>query len=534
MAVTYFGDGASSQGDVHEAMNFAAVMKAPVVFFIQNNGWAISVPTERQVAGGSVAARAAGYGIPSLQIDGDDVAAVDEATRRAFAHARAGNGPVVIEAMTYRRGPHSTSDDPGRYRSLDEERDGAGIDPLDRLRQRLLADGIADEAFFAEALAAAKAEEEQIRTGIQALGSRPGTEMFRLRSSRKPPLPCRPRPPTGARSPNMSNSMLESDAVAESPASTTVMSMQQALNRALDEVLADNPRTLIFGEDCGRLGGVFRITDGLQAKHGPQRVFDTPLAETGILGMSVGLAMAGFHPIPEVQFDGFTFYPAINQIVCQIARMNYRSRGTMPMPITLRVPSFGGIRAPEHHGESLEALFAHVPGPEGGLGPDPVIFMEPKSRYWQKGEVDLAHADAAGGTPEGAKVMREGRHLTLVAWGAMVSRCLQVAELAAEDGIDVEVLDLRWLKPIDAGALAASVRKTRRAVVVHEAPLTSGLGAEVAQLITQSCFDTLRAPVERVTGFDVPYPSGDLEDEYIPNIDRILFGIQRVLEYKRG
>ncbi|MDI3212973.1 thiamine pyrophosphate-dependent enzyme [Arthrobacter sp. AL12] len=180
VALTYFGDGASSQGDVHEALNFAAVMKAPVVFFVQNNGWAISVPTERQVAGGSVAARAAGYGMPALQIDGDDVVAVVEATRRAFAHARAGNGPVLIEAMTYRRGPHSTSDDPGRYRSLDEERDGAGTDPLERFRQRLLADGIADEAFFAEALAAAKAEEEQIRTGIQALGSRPGTEMFDL------------------------------------------------------------------------------------------------------------------------------------------------------------------------------------------------------------------------------------------------------------------------------------------------------------------------------------------------------------------
>ncbi|MFP3578402.1 alpha-ketoacid dehydrogenase subunit beta [Arthrobacter sp. SIMBA_036] len=332
---------------------------------------------------------------------------------------------------------------------------------------------------------------------------------------------------------------------AEAPAPTVAtMSMQQALNLALDEVLGENPKAVIFGEDCGRLGGVFRITDGLQAKHGEDRVFDTPLAESGILGMSVGLAMAGFHPIPEVQFDGFA-YPAINQIVCQIGRMNYRSRGTLPMPITLRVPSFGGIRAPEHHGESLEALFAHVPGlkvvspstPNDAYHllkyaagrPDPVIFMEPKSRYWQKGPVEFT-----AGNPTGARVAKEGRHLTLVAWGAMVSRCLQVAELAAEDGIDVEVLDLRWLKPIDAEALARSVGKTRRAVVVHEAPLTSGLGAEVAQLITQSCFDTLKAPVERVTGFDVPYPSGDLEDEYIPNIDRILFGIQRVLEYRRG
>jgi len=357
----------------------------------------------------------------------------------------------------------------------------------------------------------------------------------------------------------MSETMTALPGIEAAAAGVQQLSMQQALNRALDEILAENPKTVIFGEDCGRLGGVFRITDGLQAKHGEDRVFDTPLAESGILGMSVGLAMAGFHPIPEVQFDGFA-YPAINQIICQIARMNYRSRGTLPMPITLRVPSFGGIRAPEHHGESLEALFAHVPGLKvvspstpndayhllkyAAARPDPVIFMEPKSRYWQKGPVDLTSVDAAtaahdggadnGSNLTGARVAREGRHLTLVAWGAMVARCLQVAELAAEDGIDVEVLDLRWLKPIDAEALATSVGKTRRAVVVHEAPLTSGLGAEVAQLITQSCFATLKAPVERVTGFDVPYPSGDLEDEYIPNIDRILFGIQRVLEYRRG
>ncbi|MBO1266978.1 thiamine pyrophosphate-dependent enzyme [Arthrobacter cavernae] len=180
VALTYFGDGASSQGDVHEAMNFAAVMKAPVVFFIQNNGWAISVPTERQVAGGSVATRAAGYGIPAVQVDGNDVVAVFEATRNAFAHARSGKGPVVIEAMTYRRGPHSTADDPGRYRTLDDERIDAGEDPLERFRKRLLADGVADEAFIAAAHEAATAEEEAIRAGIEALGPRPGSEMFDL------------------------------------------------------------------------------------------------------------------------------------------------------------------------------------------------------------------------------------------------------------------------------------------------------------------------------------------------------------------
>ncbi|MBW4095019.1 MAG: alpha-ketoacid dehydrogenase subunit beta [Acidobacteria bacterium] len=327
--------------------------------------------------------------------------------------------------------------------------------------------------------------------------------------------------------------------------SEQMMSMQQALNRALADTLRNDPTALILGEDVGTLGGVFRVTQGLAKEFGAERVFDTPLAESGILGLSVGLAMAGFHPIPEVQFDGFA-YPAVNQIITQLGRMNYRSRGVFPMPVTLRVPSFGGIRAPEHHGESLEALFAHVPGlkvvspadPQqaysllryaAGLS-DPVIFMEPKARYWQKAAVDMDTTQS----PLGARIARPGKHVTLVAWGAMVARCLQVAELAAEDGIIVEVVDLRWLKPIDEATLTESVTRTRRAVVVHEGPRTAGLGAEVAALISEHCFDTLKAPVERVTGFDVPYPSGDLEDEYIPNIDRILFGIQRVLEHRRG
>lgn len=327
-----------------------------------------------------------------------------------------------------------------------------------------------------------------------------------------------------------------------------VTTMQRALNRALDDALAADDRTLVFGEDVGALGGVFRVTDGLNAKYGDDRVFDTTLAESGIMGMAVGLAMAGWRPVPEIQFDGFS-YPAIDQIVNQVARMHYRSRGAFPMPITLRLPSFGGIRAPEHHGESLEALFAHVPGlkvvspstPAEAYtllrqaidDPDPVIFLEPKSRYWHKAAV--AEAELSERLPVGAsRVVRPGKHVTLVAWGAMVARCLQAAELGAEDGVEIEVVDLRWLKPIDADGLAASVAKTRRAVVVHEAPLTAGLGAEVSTLITERCFGDLRAPVQRVTGWDVPYPSPVLEDEYLPSIDRILEAVQKTLEYRRG
>ncbi|GAB3562055.1 alpha-ketoacid dehydrogenase subunit beta [Amycolatopsis endophytica] len=325
-------------------------------------------------------------------------------------------------------------------------------------------------------------------------------------------------------------------------------SLQQALNLALCHACEDDDRVLVFGQDVGVLGGVFRVTDGLQAKFGERRVFDTPLAESGIMGMAVGLAMAGWRPVPEIQFDGFA-YPAIDQIVNQVARMHYRSRGVLPMPVTLRLPSFGGIKAPEHHGESLEALFAHVPGlkvvspssPSQGYhllrraiaDPDPVIFLEPKSRYWHREEFDPAAPvpEMPVGT---SRVVRPGKHATLVAWGAMVSRCLRAAELAAEDGVELEVLDLRWLKPIDADGLAASVARTRRAVVVHEAPLTAGLGAEVSALVTERCFGELRAPVQRVTGYDVPYPSGALEDEYLPGIDRILTAVQTTLEYRRG
>lgn len=340
----------------------------------------------------------------------------------------------------------------------------------------------------------------------------------------------------------MTESTIEDGRPGPEPAATGA-SMQQEINRGLDTLLAEDPSTLVFGEDVGRLGGVFRVTDGLQRKFGENRVFDTPLAESGIVGVAVGLAMNGWRPIPELQFDGFA-YPAIDQIVNQMARMHYRTRGTAPMPITLRLPSFGGIQAPEHHGESLEALFAHVPGlkvaaPSNPADAyrmllqsvrcdDPVIFMEPKARYWDRRPAEAEEPAPPVGT---GCVARAGRHATLVAWGSMVHRCLQVAELAAEDGVELEVLDLRWLKPIDTAGLAASIARTRRAVVVHEAPLTAGLGAEISALITEHAFRDLAAPVQRVAGFDVPYPAGPLEPQYLPTPDRILLAVQRTLEF---
>jgi pyruvate dehydrogenase E1 component beta subunit len=321
--------------------------------------------------------------------------------------------------------------------------------------------------------------------------------------------------------------------------------MQQAINLALRDSLADDPRVLVFGEDVGVLGGVFRMTEHLQDEFGEARVFDTPLAESGIIGLSVGLAMAGWRPVPEMQFDGFAF-PAFDQLANQVARMHYRSRGAWPMPVTVRLPSFGGIRAPELHGESLEALLAHIPGlkvvspadPHQAYHllryaislPDPVVFMEPKSRYWNKGPLDAAATEPS----DGARIVRHGRHVTLITWGAMVARCLQVADLAAEDGVDCTVVDMRWLSPLDEATLEGTAAETGRVVVVHEAPLTAGLGAEIAALVQHACFEELKAPVERVTGFDSPTPSGDLEDEFIPGVDRILYGIERVLGYGHG
>lgn len=318
--------------------------------------------------------------------------------------------------------------------------------------------------------------------------------------------------------------------------------MVQALNAALRHCLREDPRTLVFGEDVGRLGGVFRVTDGLQQEFGEARVFDTPLAESGIVGIAIGLAMAGWRPVPEIQFDGFSF-PALDQVLTNVAKYRGRSRGAYDMALALRLPSFGGIGGPEHHSESPETLYAHTAGlkvvsPSGPQeafhllvqaveDPDPVIFLEPKSRYWAKEDVLLIPCSLPVGR---ARVVRAGEHATLIAWGAMVQRCLEVARAAEEDGVSLEVLDLRWLAPLDEETLVESVSRTGRAVVVHEAPLTGGFGAEVSARLMERAFRDLRAPVLRVTGWDVPYPAASVEHEYVPSLDRILLAVQRVLD----
>jgi 2-oxoisovalerate dehydrogenase E1 component subunit beta len=323
--------------------------------------------------------------------------------------------------------------------------------------------------------------------------------------------------------------------------------MVRALNQALRDSLAEDPRALVLGEDVGKLGGVFRVTDGLQDEFGTDRVFDTPLAEAAIAGVSLGLALAGWRPVSEMQFDGFS-YPALDQVISHIAKYRFRSRGRQPVPIVIRIPFAGGIGAAEHHSESPEAYYAHTAGlkvviPSTAIDayhllrasiadPDPVIFFEPKSRYWSKEEGELS-GNGNGGLPIGkGRIVREGTDCTVIAYGAMVSRSLAAAARASSDGgTQIEVLDLRSLVPLDLDLLASSVRKTGRAVVVHEASMTAGFGAEVVARIVEDCFDYLEAPVLRVTGWDIPYPPATIEQHFLPSIERILAAVDRVTGY---
>ena len=321
------------------------------------------------------------------------------------------------------------------------------------------------------------------------------------------------------------------------------MPMAKALTAGLRKAMADDPKVLLMGEDIGPLGGVFRITEGLQAEFGKQRVMDTPLAESGIIGTAIGLAMGGYRPVVEIQFDGFIF-PGFDQIVSQLAKMTNRHEGQVTMPLVIRVPYGGHIGAVEHHQESPEAYFAHTPGlrvvspstphdaywmiQEAIASNDPVMFFEPKSRYWPKGEVNLA----SNGAPlHSSRVIREGTEVTLVGHGAMINVLLNAAELAAEEGTSVEVIDLRSLSPIDYAPIVASVQKTGRLVVAAEAQGFVSVSSEIAATVTERAFYSLEAPVLRVAGFDTPFPPAKLETIYLPDVDRVLEAVDRAMAY---
>ncbi|MDO8150301.1 alpha-ketoacid dehydrogenase subunit beta [Isoptericola sp. b408] len=335
--------------------------------------------------------------------------------------------------------------------------------------------------------------------------------------------------------------------------STETMPLAKAITAGLRAALDADDTVLLMGEDIGRLGGVFRVTDGLQKDFGEHRVVDTPLAESGIVGTAIGLAMRGYRPVCEIQFDGFVF-PAYDQITTQLAKLHNRSGGRIQVPVVIRIPYGGGIGAVEHHSESPEALFAHTAGlrvvspatPQDAYdmmraaiaSPDPVIFLEPKGRYWSKGEVDLEApvptiaADAGTPDPLGtARVARAGTDVTLVAYGPTVATALSAAEALAAEGTSAEVVDLRSVSPLDVPTVADSVRRTGRCVVVHEAPSFLGAGAELAARLAEECFYHLEAPVLRVGGFHAPYPVAKLEHEYLPSVDRVLDAVDHAMSH---
>jgi 2-oxoisovalerate dehydrogenase E1 component beta subunit len=326
----------------------------------------------------------------------------------------------------------------------------------------------------------------------------------------------------------------------------TKLTLSRALNEGLRRALEADSKVMIMGEDVGRLGGVFRVTDGLQKDFGEHRVVDTPLAESGIVGTAIGLALRGYRPVCEIQFDGFV-YPATDQIVSQLAKMHYRSRGQVTLPIVIRIPFGGGIGAVEHHSESPEVIFAHTAGLRvvacadsaeafamiqlAISSDDPVIFFEPKRRYWDKGEVDLAAPLDSALPLDQARVVLPGDDVTLLSYGPLVRTCADAAAAAREDGRSIEVIDLRSLSPLDMPTITASVSRTGRCVVAHEAPVYAGLGAEIAARVTEQCFYHLEAPVLRVGGFAIPYPVARLEDNYLPDLDRILDTVDRTFAF---
>ena len=326
----------------------------------------------------------------------------------------------------------------------------------------------------------------------------------------------------------------------------TIITLAKGVNMGLRAAMEADPKVLVMGEDVGKLGGVFRVTDGLQKDFGEDRVIDTPLAESGIIGTAIGLALRGYRPVCEIQFDGFV-YPAFDQIVSQLAKMRARALGYISLPVVVRIPVGGGIGAVEHHSESNEAYFAHTAGlkvvacsnpvdayfmtQQAIASDDPVILYEPKRRYWEKADLDESLSLEQAAPLHSARVLREGTDVTVIAYGPMVKTAMEAATAAAEEGQDIEVIDLRSLSPLDTETIEASARKTGRVIVVHEAPGFLGMGSELAARITERCFFSLEAPVLRVTGFDTPYPPSRVEEEYLPDLDRILDAVDRSLSY---
>ena len=546
VTVAFFGDGATSASDFHSGMNFAGVWNLPVVFICSNNQYAISMPVSSQTGSQTLSQKAVAYGFEGIRVDGMDALAVHSTVAEAARKAREGGGPTLVEAVCYRFGPHATADDPGRYRSAEEERSWKALDPLIRMQAHLENLGAWDNQIEKEAVAEMEAAIDEVMARIEGRPPPPRSKTVTQVYERIPEaLATQFRSSQEARDaePVDLNSQLWriGENTPPDPEPSERWNMAQALNAALGEAMERYPEAIILGEDVGRAGGVFRITEDLQVKYGAERVIDTPLCETGIVGAAIGMAIAGARPIVEIQFDGFV-YNCFEQIATHLSRMRYRTQGGLDLPIVVRFPNGAGINAHEFHNESPEALFCHTPGlvvicpstPTDAKGllaaaidsPDPVIFAEPKVLYRAGREpVPGGHYTIPIGR---AATRRAGRDVTVVTYGGMVPVALRAAE-QLESEVSVEVIDLRTLYPWDTAAVLSSVSRTGRLVVVQEPPHTAGMAAEISATVAEEAIYDLAAPVVRVTGFDAPLPPFAYESYGVLGTEDVIAGIMRTV-----
>ena len=525
VVAVYGGEGSTSEGDWHEAMNWAGIHKLPIIFVIENNNYAISVPIEEQVAG-SLAARATSYGFPGVEVDGNRTLRVFKVMKEAVARARAGEGPTLIEAETYRYYAHTSDDNDTLYRSREEVETWRKRDPVARVRQYLIENRLLTET-----------DEENLDTEVVSVLA------MAVESAEAGPAPDEPTSRVYAR-------VIEPAPAATEPEpapSGQMVNLITAINMALHEVFEAHDDVVLFGEDVARRkGGVFKATQDLTEHFGPKRCFNTPIAESSIIGAAIGMAAAGFKVIPEIQFADY-IHPAFDQLVSEAARISFRSDGRWNVPIVVRAPYGAGIHGALYHSQSIESFYAHVPGlkvvvpstPADVKGllftavedPDPVIFLEPKKLYrLAKGP----YPEGEHRVPLGRAVIRHaGSDLTIIAYGAMAHFAMEAVPVLEELGISPEVIDLRSLKPLDWATIEESIKKTSRALIVHEDNEFVGYGAEIAAQIADKTFEWLDAPVRRYALPDVPIMpyAGSLENELYPTPEGIVLKAQELAKY---
>ncbi|MES2123043.1 MAG: thiamine pyrophosphate-dependent enzyme [Chlamydiota bacterium] len=526
------GDGATSQGDFHEAINFSCLHQLGVIFVIQDNGWAISVPVCDQTAGGTIAKMARGYeGLSVYEVDGCDYEQLACALSEAVAKGRGKLGPSLIVAKVPRIGAHSSSDDPSKYKEktcLDEER---LRDPLPRMEQWIIDQGMAT------------------REEIDAMRERSFQEVEEASlEAEQIPFPDKSTAATGVFK-DVDPEQFQPFSEVDSGASPDSIVMMDALNHALDEEMQRDPTVVVFGQDVAHgKGGVFGITRNLTAKHGANRCFNSPLAESSIIGIAMGMSMAGSKPVAEIQFADY-MWTGVNQLFNELASVYYRASGEWNCPVVLRMPYGGYIQGGPYHSQSIEAFLAHAPGlkvvvPSNAADakrlmkaairdPNPVVFLEHKALYRQRVFCARIEPKEDELQPFGkAKIVRSGESVTLVCWGMMVFFASQVADTLMNEGISVEVIDLRTIVPVDMETVLASVKKTGKLLVAHEAPGNCGFGAEIAARVGAEAFQYLDAPIVRVTGKDCPVPyCKDLEDEVLPQLKDLEAGVRKLVQY---